>query len=214
DHRLGSIRTSGLLASLLDGLQIHRLLTQKEHFPWDREPAIRWLDAFIDPAIPLAERRTLRDKACLFGEELRLALTAALRGIWRHPQSSADVDNRLVIAELLQRAVPSKVRAYSAPWGLRARGISNDGEEHEGKLETTYGTSLYDFHYEWPIQGMGVRKDKLHVLHAGVETPIFDWLHEKQITVFCHHCGGILSDRVERGCPRHAYPEERYESVE
>lgn len=209
DHRLGSIRDSGLLASVLDGLQIHRLLSDKEHFPFPRERAIKWLDAFIDPETSNEARHLLREEPRMFGNELRLALTAALRGIWRNPKSTRDVDHRLMIAELLHRVVPSKVRAFSAPWGLRARGIDTDGDLQEGKIETTYGTSLYDFHYEWPIKGMGVRKDQLQVLHDGVETPIFDWLHHNQITVYCHHCGGILSDRVERRCPRHTYPEER-----
>jgi hypothetical protein len=201
DHRLGSIRESGLLASALDSFGIHRLMTNKEFFPHPREPRVQWLDAFISPETSLEKRASLGQNSLMFGVELRLALMAALRGIWRDPQNANDVKNRMVIWELIQRTGGRRSRRQMAPFGLRVQGRDDQGVLHQGKIETTYGSSLYDYHYEWPIKGMGVRKDKIKVLHDGVETPIFEWLREKEITVFCYHCGGILSDRSERGCP-------------
>jgi len=200
DHRLGSIRESGLLVSALDSLGIYQLMTNKEFFLHPREPRVQWLNAFISPETPLIERVELAKNCQMYGVELRLALMAALRGVWRDPQNESDVKNRMVIWELIQRTGGRRSQRQMAPFGLRVQGRDDQGVLHRGKIGTTYGSSLYDYHYEWPIKGMGVRKDKIKVLHDGVETPIFEWLREKEITVFCYHCGGILSDRSERGC--------------
>ena len=89
------------------------------------------------------------------------------------------------------------------PYGLEVRAVDGGGELHIGTIKTTYGTSLCDFHYEWPIDGMGVRKDRIEVFptDGSPPEPILDWLRKEDRIIICHHCGGILSDRVERGCP-------------
>ena len=47
---------------------------------------------------------------------------------------------------------------------------------HRGPIAGGYSRSLYEFHYEYPIGGFGVRKDLIIVIEeGGARTPIFDY---------------------------------------
>ena len=198
DHRLGTIRASGVLGEALRSLGVRPLLSRSDDvLPFEeRAEILDWLEAVISPDTPL-EHRTELSAWKHRSRRLQPALVAALRGLWRHPETAEAVKARRSIFELISNSM------VQAPYDLEVRAVDGDGELHIGTIKTTYGTSLYDFHYEWPIDGMGVRKDRIEVFppDGSPPEPILDWLRKEGRVIFCYKCGGILSDRVERGCP-------------
>jgi hypothetical protein len=76
------------------------------------------------------------------------------------------------------------------------------GEMLRGPIVCGYGTSMYEFHYEYPINGMGVRKDLIKVVNPdGARTPIFDWCRENNVVVLCNRCGNDITYEVSMECP-------------
>lgn len=71
-----------------------------------------------------------------------------------------------------------------------------------GRLRCGYGTSLYEFHWEYPIEGFGVRKDLIVVVEEnGARTPIFDWCRKRRTIVLCNRCGEDITYQVNLlGC--------------
>lgn len=198
-HRLGTIRHSGVLAKALTDLGIEPLLIRggEEHHYEPRSDVLDWFEALIDMDTPLEQRRELM-RWKHRGKVIPNALIAALRGRWRHPKDDAEVYARQCIFEAVSGSISQ------APYDLEVRAVDEDGKLHIGTIKPVYGTSHYNFHYEWPIDGDGVRKDLIEVFppEGGPAEPILQWLRKRGKTIFCYHCGGILSDRVERnGCP-------------
>jgi hypothetical protein len=75
-------------------------------------------------------------------------------------------------------------------------------ETLRGALKCGYGTSLYEFHWEYPIEGFGVRKDLIEVIMIdNVRKPLLDWCEENDIIVFCNRCGLEITHEVSRNCP-------------
>ena len=70
-----------------------------------------------------------------------------------------------------------------------------------GHLQAGYGTSLYDAHWEYPVDGMGVRKDRLLVVEGKRRVPIARWCRQNGVVVFCFYCGQDVTDTVSSGCP-------------
>lgn len=72
----------------------------------------------------------------------------------------------------------------------------------EGILKTGYGTSLYEFHWEYPIEGFGVRKDLISVITDKNERiPMLKWCKQNDIIVFCNRCGLEITQEVSKDCP-------------
>lgn len=76
-----------------------------------------------------------------------------------------------------------------------------------GRLGSEAGTSLYEFHWEYPVirpDGVtkGVRKDLLWVIEAsGTRTPMLDWCKANDVIVFCSRCGAVITSQVNMfGC--------------
>ena len=45
-----------------------------------------------------------------------------------------------------------------------------------GAIKSGYGTSLYDFHREYPIEGFGIRKDLISVFtDENEKIPMMEW---------------------------------------
>jgi len=61
----------------------------------------------------------------------------------------------------------------------------------KGKLGCTYGTSLYNFHIEWPVAGTGIEKTRLFVLNDGRMTPATEFIRGRRDLYFCSRCGGL-----------------------
>lgn len=72
-------------------------------------------------------------------------------------------------------------------------------------FEVGYFASQYEFHYEYPIGGSGVRKDQICVLDGGERIPLFEFFRTKGIKCAARQLarqvlvGGILR-RMEREC--------------
>lgn len=76
-----------------------------------------------------------------------------------------------------------------------------EGSLIRGAFGYMYG-SIYEFHFEYPIGGYGVRKNLISVVDAdGKLTPLFDWIRDQQIIVWCSRCGLDISCEISRNCP-------------
>jgi hypothetical protein len=71
-----------------------------------------------------------------------------------------------------------------------------------GALTCTYGTSLYEFHWEYPVRGFGVRKDLISVIaDDGTRYPLLAWCESHDIIVVCNRCGLEITYEVSKDCP-------------
>jgi hypothetical protein len=71
-----------------------------------------------------------------------------------------------------------------------------------GEIKPGYGASLYEFHWEYPIEGAGVRKDLISVITDNDERiPLLDWCRQNDLIVFCNRCGLDITYEVSRDCP-------------
>ncbi len=217
DHRLGTILGGGLLDSLLKSLGTSPLLPDQDLAGERRAEMLDWLDLVLGVDTDLEHRRELAARPPLLGRDLIPAATGALRGRWRDIRGVAELQARREITRMLLGTHPLQpyFRDFApapwntadgmsinllAPWGLRAVGRSDEGVL-QGEIKTTFGTSLYEFHQELPIDGTGVPKDRIEVLEQGQSIPLFQWLKNQGTIVLCQRCGGLLSDRVEDRCP-------------
>jgi hypothetical protein len=107
--------------------------------------------------------------------------------------------------KILDRALDSSVERYMYYPPLTDVEVlpEKEGEElRRGALRSGYGTSMYEFHYEYPVEGGGARKDRiLVVLPDGRRQPIFDYCRERRIVVYCNRCGGDITYEVSIDCP-------------
>jgi len=68
--------------------------------------------------------------------------------------------------------------------------------------DANVGFSLYDFHWEYPIEGFGVKKDLISVImDDNSKKPLLDWCEENDIVVFCNRCGLEITYEVSKNCP-------------
>ena len=81
------------------------------------------------------------------------------------------------------------------------RGLGK-GEILRGALACSYGFSLYEFHWEYPIEGFGVRKDLITVIaDDNTRIPVIQWCKDHDLIVFCNRCGLEITCEVSRNCP-------------
>ena len=72
----------------------------------------------------------------------------------------------------------------------------------QGALKPGYGTSLYEFHWEYPIEGCGIRKDLISVItDANEKIPMMEWCEQNEIIVYCNRCGLDITNEVSKDCP-------------
>jgi len=132
----------------------------------------------------------------------------ALDGAWRDIDPSRAEDRARLGRWLEENASSAGIRleVYLPSVGVRVR-VRETGRQ--GRLTATYGLGLYDFHREWPVDGIGVPKDAIEVLVAdGEPVPILAWLERQGMRVLCPRCGGFLDRRVDAGCPARLRREE------
>jgi hypothetical protein len=70
-----------------------------------------------------------------------------------------------------------------------------------GALEETRRFG-YEFHWEYPVAGVGIRKDLIMVVEPdGTRKPLLDWCSDQKVFVFCGSCGLNVTFEVSRFCP-------------
>jgi len=86
----------------------------------------------------------------------------------------------------------------------RAEGFE-DRVKHKmlkGAFKTGYGTSLYDFHREYPIEGVGIRKNLISVItNDNEKIPVMEWCKQNDLVVFCNRCGLDITYTNANDCP-------------
>jgi hypothetical protein len=71
-----------------------------------------------------------------------------------------------------------------------------------GEIRPGYGTSLYEFHWEYPVEGAGIRKDLISVITGdNQKIPMLEWCRQNDMIVFCNRCGLDITYEVSRDCP-------------
>ena len=71
-----------------------------------------------------------------------------------------------------------------------------------GRISSRLFSSVFEFHWEYPIEGCGVRKDQISVItDSGAKISLFDWCEAKEIIVFCTRCGLDITFEVSKNCP-------------
>ncbi len=132
-------------------------------------------------------------------------LQEALEGPWSTVPNGPGVEARRSIGRWYQRLAPvvgSEV-VFDMPRGLTVRSTGPD--ERSGRIGVTW-PGLQELHWEWPINGFGVRKDQIEVLDEGRWTPVFAWLRQAGVRVVCRRCGGFIDSTVEAECPARPFP--------
>jgi hypothetical protein len=72
----------------------------------------------------------------------------------------------------------------------------------QGAFKTGYGTSLYDFHREYPIEGIGIRKNLISVITDDNEKIlVMEWCKQNDFVVFCNRCGLDITYTNANDCP-------------
>ncbi len=71
-----------------------------------------------------------------------------------------------------------------------------------GAIKPCAYSLIYEFHYEYPIEGIGVRKDLISVIsNSDSKIPLFDWCEANDIIVYCGRCGLDITFEVAQNCP-------------
>ena len=85
----------------------------------------------------------------------------------------------------------------------KAEGFDNrKNKMKEGVFKTGYGSSLYEFHLEYPIEGIGIKKDLISVITTdNKRIPMLEWCKLNDIVVFCNRCGLEITQEVNKDCP-------------
>ena len=85
----------------------------------------------------------------------------------------------------------------------KAEGLDNRMNKMKtGVFKTGYGTSLYEFHYEYPIEGIGIKKDLITVITSdNKRIPMLEWCQQNDIVVYCSRCGLEITQEVSKDCP-------------
>jgi hypothetical protein len=79
--------------------------------------------------------------------------------------------------------------------------LSSPDEFTFGNLRTTYGTSMFDAHVEYPVDGDGVAKARLFVDVDGTRiVPLLEHLASSSMIVTCHRCGADVTTETAGTC--------------
>lgn len=126
-----------------------------------------------------------------------------VRAVDRNDQTLVPVRKKLATSctELSLR-LPGERKFFSCFPRLSGVEGPHHGRLLRGALKCTYGTSLYEFHWEYPIEGFGVRKNLITAIaDDGARVPLLDWCRENDVIVFCSRCGLDITYEVSRDCP-------------
>ena len=106
------------------------------------------------------------------------------------------VSNRLPDGQKFFRYYP-KIELAEGPNRFKGNQIIR------GSITYQMFASVYEFHFEYPIEGTGVKKDEIMVITgSGSKISVFDWCETHDVIVFCNRCGLDITYEVSRNCPR------------
>jgi len=183
-----------------------------------KQHPIRQLAIFNDEEASLEDRVEAAHQIAAWGRfsELELSelaiLYERLLAFWQSLGSPRDGDQAFLrqraragrACSLVSFRLPEgpKVYKYYPHLGdVEGPNRSQKGKIARGRLSHTY-TSIYEFHFENPIEGFGAQKDLISVVEEdGTRTQLFDWCRQHEVFVFCGRCGLDITYEVSRECP-------------
>ena len=100
-------------------------------------------------------------------------------------------------------------RRFEVPSFLPGLPGASLDEGTRGHLRCGYGTSMYDFHVEVPLEGTGVPLDAALVVELDadgneVKTPYLEWCRRLGLKITCTRCGEDIVAAKYAICPRRA----------
>ena len=123
----------------------------------------------------------------------------------REDPSLFDIRRRIAIVCLfISMQLPEGQKFFRYyPKVHKAEGIDTRmNKMKEGVFKTGYGSSLYEFHLEYPIEGIGIKKDLISVITAdNRRIPMLEWCQQNDIVVYCSRCGLEITQEVSKDCP-------------
>jgi hypothetical protein len=142
---------------------------------------------FFEPMVDFWRRLNLISSDC--SEERLFSIRARLANICRN------ISRKLQGRQKFFRYFPQVKRAEGFDDRVMNRLIT-------GEIKPGYGTSLYEFHREYPIEGIGIRKDLISVIiDNDQKIPIMEWCRQNDVVVFCNRCGLDITYEVSSNCP-------------
>ena len=127
-------------------------------------------------------------------------LIRALREEWRHVEEDEVFERKVIgqaVRELASELVGGPQVFTGAPTGCAARWPNG----RQGTITGPYA-NLYEFHQEWPIDGMGCGREQVSLRDGEDWVPGLQWLESQGAIVICTRCGAVLDEDCEAWCPR------------
>jgi hypothetical protein len=142
------------------------------------------------------------------------SLLAFIRGL----PPTAEANQRLVrvsaarLLRLLCRITEGAPTVFSCYPALRqpvlVASSTTSGTYTLGQLRTTWGTSMFEAHIEYPVDGMGTPKDRIYVDVDGTRVvSLLEFLVSSSIVVTCHRCGVDVTTETAGSCLVRAVPD-------
>jgi len=179
---------------------------------------IRLLAIFDDDEASLKDRVEAAHQIATWGRWSELApsdlaaLYERLLEFWQHLGWPREDDMAFLrqrvragwACSIVSRGLPDGPKVYKYyPRLIDVEGPSRlkKGEISRGRLTHTY-TSIFQFHFENPIEGFGIQKDLISVVEEdGTRTHLFDWCRKHEVYAYCGLCGLDITYEVSKDCP-------------
>lgn len=145
----------------------------QEHLDLEREWSEAAHDEYSDAILHLITR---------LGDEKRIQTEG-----WRCRRASSQDK---LLQEWLWRVVRDESYFEEGLYFVDDVSAMIDGDPNKrGVTKCGYGTSMYDFHSEWPIDGTGIEKHRITLLDGEEWLPIPEWLKRHRLIMRCTCCG-------------------------
>jgi hypothetical protein len=179
---------------------------------------IRLLAIFDDEEASLEDRVDAAHKIAVWGRWSEPALSdlpnlfERLLGFWLSLGSPRDGDRAFLrqrvragrACAVLSLRLPEGQKVfknYPRPGEVEGPNRFRGGEITRGRFNH-YMASIYEFHFEYPIEGCGIQKDLISLVEEnGNRVQLFDWCRQHEVFVFCSRCGLDITYEVSRDCP-------------
>ena len=179
---------------------------------------IRLLAVFDDEEASLEDRVEAAYQIATWGRGMDLAQTdlatlyERLFDFWQNLGSPRQGDQAFLrqrvrvgracsVVSMRLKDGPKVYKYYPRLGDVEGPNRSKKGEIIRGRFTHMY-TSIFEFHFENPIEGFGTQKDLISVVEEdGTRTPLFDWCRQHEVYAYCGLCGLDITYEVSRDCP-------------